>query len=117
MSFGLLIKHEGARINILFMDIQPRTALIHNLHGSSSLRRRETYVCRLSFTCSPSIWRRQFVVPLWFPDQTQLRARWHHSLNDLVTGVQPHYRRRPPFSLFVVTGTVMRDSIPNSRPE
>jgi hypothetical protein len=35
-------------------------------------------------------------------------------LCDLNSGVKPHYRSGLTFSLFVVTGTVMSDSIPNS---
>jgi len=38
-------------------------------------------------------------------------------LCDLNTGVNPQYCSALTFSLFVVTGTVMEDSIPNSYPK
>jgi len=38
-------------------------------------------------------------------------------LCDLNTGVNPQYRTKLTFSLFVVAGTVMGDSIPNSYPK
>src|SRR5207245_5191499 len=101
MFFALLINHHSASIDVLFMDIQAGASWMDNLHTASLLRRRETHSLKYSTArAHHSIWRRQFVVLCRFPDQTQLRAQWHHSLRDLVTGATRTLSQRAP--IFIV---------------